>query len=139
MHSGYISNKLTIVSTLYPNLKYPNKIQSFVIEGSNANYFIDDLFQMVLLNVLHSYRKTQVRILKENTATDEDFIMKPHDNLYYSYHHKNFKKQRFLLSHLKDKNKDFRNFYGAKKKYDNLTKVINVEYAWHTKILWKNH
>lgn len=132
MHSGYMSDRLTFTNAMHTSLRYPNKIQSFVIEDSYANYFVDDLFQMVLLNVLHSYGKTQVRILKENTATDEDFIIKPHDNLYYSYNHKNFKKQRFLLSHLENKNDgdiSFRNFYGARKKYDNLTEVINGEYA----------
>jgi uncharacterized protein (DUF1919 family) len=63
----------------------------------------------------------------EEATTDEDFITKPYDNLYYSYHHKNFKRQRFLLSHLKNKNDGdihFRNFYGARKKYNNLTEVL---------------
>jgi hypothetical protein len=127
MNSGYVSDRLTFINALHPSLKYPNKIQSFIIKDSNANYFVDDLFQMVLLNVLHSYGKTQVRILKENATTDEDFITKPYDNLYYSYHHKNFKRQRFLLSHLKNKNDGdihFRNFYGARKKYNNLTEVL---------------
>lgn len=127
MNSGYISDKLTFVDALHPSLKYPNKTQSFEIKNSGANYFVDDLFQMILLNVSHSYDKTKVRILKENETTDEDWITRPYNNLYYSYCHKNFKKKRFLLSHLKNKNDgdiSFRNFYGARKKYDNLTKAL---------------
>ena len=127
MNSGYISDKLTIVDALHQSLKYPSKTQSFEIKNSDANYFVDDLFQMILLNVSNYYNKTQVRILKENETTDEDWITKPHDNLYYSYRHKNFKRQRFLLSHLENKNDgdiSFRNFYGARKKYDNLTEAL---------------
>lgn len=134
MNSGYISDKLTIVDTWHPSFKYPNKIQSFIIENSDANYFVDDLFQMILLNVSHYYNKTRVRILKENATTDEDWITKPHDNLYYSYRHKNFKRQRFLLSHLKNKNDgdiSFRNFYGAREKYDNLTAALLRIYPWN--------
>ena len=102
--NGYISDKFTFTNALHQSPKYPKKLESFKIAGTDANYFVDDLFQMIILiNVSHSYNITKVRILKENTATDEDWIQKPNDNLYYSYHHKNFKKQRFLLSHLKDK------------------------------------
>ena len=124
--NGYISNKLTFTNAQHPSPKYPRKLESFKVAGSNAHYFMDDLFQMILLN-LHM-DKIEIRIIesKYNTNTIEDFNMRQDDDLYYSYHHKQFNKQRFLLSHLKEETNVnyFREFYGARVKYSNLKKAL---------------
>ena len=86
---------------------------------------MDDLFQMILLN-LHHMEKVQIRIIESQYNNNEDWNNKSIDNLYYSYHHKNFKKQRFLVSHLKEKThvNYFRSFYKARVKYGILKKAL---------------
>ena len=122
--NGYISDKLTFTNALNASPKYPRKLESFKVVGTDAHYFMDDLFQMILLN-LHT-NKIQIRIIKSQYNNSEDWNNKSTDNLYYSYHHKDFKKQRFLLSHLKEEtNSDyFREFYGARIKYNSLKKAL---------------
>ena len=120
---GYISDKLTFTNALHRSTKYPRKLESFNVSNSDAHYFMDDLFQMILLN--NDIKKLQIRIVESEYNNSEDWNTKSEDNLYYSYHHKDFKKQRFLLSHLKEEtNSDyFREFYGARIKYSNLKKA----------------
>ena len=122
--NGYMSDKLTFTNGLYPSPKYKKKLESFRIATTNAHYFIDDLFNMILLN--KNLQKLQIRIVGSAYKNSEDWNTKTEDNLYYSYHHKDFKKQRFLLSHLKEEtNSDyFREFYGARIKYDSLKKAL---------------
>ena len=48
--NGYISDKLTFTNALHPSQKYPRKLESFRIATTNAHYFIDDLFNMILLH-----------------------------------------------------------------------------------------
>ncbi len=122
--NGYMSDKLTFTNGLYPSPKYKKKLESFRIATTNAHYFIDDLFNMILLN--NDIKKLKIRIVESAYHNSEDWNTKSEDNLYYSYHHKDFKKQRFLLSHLKEEtNSDyFREFYGARIKYDSLKKAL---------------
>ncbi len=122
--NGYISDKLTFTNGLYPSPKYKKKLESFRIATTDAHYFIDDLFNMILLN--NDIKKLQIRIVESKYKNSEDWNTKSEDNLYYSYHHKDFKKQRFLLSHLKEEtNSDyFREFYGARIKYNSLKKAL---------------
>ena len=122
--NGYMSDKLTFTNTLHQNQKYKQKLESFRIATIDAHYFIDDLFNMILLN--KNLQKLQIRIVESEYNNSEDWNTKSEDNLYYSYHHKDFKKQRFLLSHLKEEtNSDyFREFYGARIKYSNLKKAL---------------
>ncbi len=122
--NGYISDKLTFTNGLYPSPKYKQKLESFRIATTDAHYFIDDLFNMILLN--KNLQKLKIRIAESAYNNSEDWNTKSKDNLYYSYHHKDFKKQRFLLSHLKEEtNSDyFREFYGARIKYNSLKKAL---------------
>ena len=60
--NGYISDKLTFSNALHTSPKYPRKLESFKVAGTDAHYFIDDLFQMILLN-LHM-EKVQIRIIE---------------------------------------------------------------------------
>ena len=122
--NGYVSDKLTFTNALHTSQKYPRKLESFKVAGSDAHYFIDDLFQMILLN-LHT-NKIQIRIIESNYNNSEDLNTKSIDNLYYSYHHKNFKKQRFLVSHLKEEThvNYFRSFYEARVKYGILKQAL---------------
>ena len=122
--NGYISDKLTFTNGLYPSPKYKKKLESFRIATTDAHYFIDDLFNMILLNIYT--QKLKIRIVESAYNNSEDWNTKSEDNLYYSYHHKDFKKQRFLLSHLKEEtNSDyFREFYGARIKYNSLKKAL---------------
>lgn len=122
--NGYISDKLTFTNALHQSQKYPRKLESFRIATTNAHYFIDDLFNMILLN--ENIQKLQIRIVESKYNNSEDWNTKSTDNLYYSYHHKDFKKQRFLLSHLKEEtNYNYcREFYGARIKYNSLKKAL---------------
>ena len=122
--NGYMSDKLTFTNGLYQSPKYKKKLESFRITTTDAHYFIDDLFNMILLNIY--IPKLQIRIVESAYNNSEDWNTKSEDNLYYSYHHKDFKKQRFLLSHLKEEtNSDyFREFYGARIKYNSLKKAL---------------
>ena len=122
--NGYMSNKLTFTNGLHRSPKYKKKLESFRIVTTNAHYFIDDLFNMILLNLI--IEKLQIRIVESKYNNSEDWNTKSTDNLYYSYHHKDFKKQRFLLSHLKEGTNYnyFREFYGARIKYNSLKKAL---------------
>ena len=122
--NGYMSDKLTFTNGLYPSPKYKKKLESFRIATTDAHYFIDDLFNMILLNIY--IPKLQIRIVESEYNNSEDWNTKTEDNLYYSYHHKDFKKQRFLLSHLKEETNSnyFREFYGARIKYNSLKKAL---------------
>ena len=122
--NGYISDKLTFTNGLYPSPKYKKKLESFRIATTDAHYFIDDLFNMILLNIY--IQKLKIRIVESAYNNSEDWNTKSEDNLYYSYHHKDFKKQRFLLSHLKEETNSnyFREFYGARIKYNSLKKAL---------------
>lgn len=122
--NGYISDKLTFTSALHQSQKYKKKLESFRIATTSAHYFIDDLFNMILLN--ENIQKLQIRIVGSAYNNSEDWNTKSEDNLYYSYHHKDFKKQRFLLSHLKEEtNYNYcREFYGARIKYNSLKKAL---------------
>ena len=122
--NGYMSDKLTFTNGLYPSPKYKKKLESFRIATTDAHYFIDDLFNMILLN--NDIKKLQIRIVESAYNNSEDWNTKSEDNLYYSYHHKDFKKQRFLLSHLKEETNSnyFREFYGARIKYNSLKKAL---------------
>lgn len=122
--NGYMSNKLTFTNGLYRSPKYKKKLESFRIATTDAHYFIDDLFNMILLN--KNLQKLQIRIVESEYNNSEDWNTKSEDNLYYSYHHKDFKKQRFLLSHLKEETNSnyFREFYGARIKYNSLKKAL---------------
>ena len=122
--NGYMSNKLTFTNGLYRSPKYKKKLESFRIATTDAHYFIDDLFNMILLNIY--IPKLQIRIVESEYNNSEDWNTKTEDNLYYSYHHKDFKKQRFLLSHLKEETNSnyFREFYGARIKYNSLKKAL---------------
>ena len=126
--NGYISDKLTFTNALHTSSKYPRKLESFKVVGTDAHYFMDDLFRMILLN-LHHMDKIQIRIIESKYNNNEDFGIKSTDNLYYSYHHKNFKKQRFLVSHLKEEThvNYFRSFYEARIKYNSLKKALSNE------------
>ena len=122
--NGYMSNKLTFTNGLYRSPKYKKKLESFRIATTDAHYFIDDLFNMILLNIY--IPKLQIRIVESEYNNSEDWNTKTEDNLYYSYHHKDFKKQRFLLSHIKEETNSnyFREFYGARIKYNSLKKAL---------------
>ena len=122
--NGYISYKLTFTNGLHRSPKYKKKLESFRIATIHPHYFIDDLFNMILLNIC--IQKLKIRIVESTYNNSEYWNTKSEDNLYYSYHHKDFKKQRFLLSHLKEEtNSDyFREFYGARIKYDSLKKAL---------------
>ena len=122
--NGYMSDKLTFTNGLYTSPKYKKKLESFRIATTNAHYFIDDLFNMILLN--KNLQKLQISIVESEYNNSEDWNTKSEDNLYYSYHHKDFKKQRFLLSHLKEETNSnyFREFYGARIKYSSLKKAL---------------
>ena len=122
--NGYMSDKLTFTNTLHQNQKYKQKLESFRIATIDAHYFIDDLFNMILLN--KNLQKLQIRIVESEYNNSEDWNTKSEDNLYYSYHHKDFKTQRFLLSHLKEETNSnyFREFYGARIKYNSLKKAL---------------
>ena len=122
--NGYMSNKLTFTNGLHRSPKYKKKLESFRIATTDAHYFIDDLFNMILLNIY--IPKLQIRIVESKYKNSEDWNTKSEDNLYYSYHHKDFKKQRFLLSHLKEETNSnyFREFYGARIKYNSLKKAL---------------
>lgn len=122
--NGYMSNKLTFTNGLHQSPKYKKKLESFRIAATDAHYFIDDLFNMILLNIY--IPKLQIRIVESKYKNSEDWNTKSEDNLYYSYHHKDFKKQRFLLSHLKEETNSnyFREFYGARIKYNSLKKAL---------------
>ena len=122
--NGYMSNKLTFTNGLHRSPKYKKKLESFRIATTDAHYFIDDLFNMILLNIY--IPKLQIRIVESEYKNSEDWNTKSEDNLYYSYHHKDFKKQRFLLSHLKEETNSnyFREFYGARIKYNSLKKAL---------------
>ena len=122
--NGYMSDKLTFTNGLYPSPKYKKKLESFRIATTDAHYFIDDLFNMILLNIY--IPKLQIRIVESEYNNSEDWNTKTEDNLYYSYHHKDFKKQRFLLSHIKEETNSnyFREFYGARIKYNSLKKAL---------------
>ena len=122
--NGYISDKLTFTNSLHQSQKYKQKLESFRIATTDAHYFIDDLFNMIFLN--NDIQKLQIRIVESEYNNSEDWNTKTEDNLYYSYHHKDFKKQRFLLSHLKEETNSnyFREFYGARIKYSNLKKAL---------------
>ena len=122
--NGYISYKLTFTNGLHRSPKYKKKLESFRIATIDAHYFIDDLFNMILLNIY--IQKLKIRIVESAYNNSEDWNTKSEDNLYYSYHHKDFKKQRFLLSHLKEETNSnyFREFYGARIKYNSLKKAL---------------
>ena len=122
--NGYISYKLTFTNGLHRSQKYKKKLESFRIATTSAHYFIDDLFNMILLN--KNLQKLQISIVESEYNNSEDWNTKSEDNLYYSYHHKDFKKQRFLLSHLKEEtNYNYcREFYGARIKYNSLKKAL---------------
>ena len=122
--NGYMSDKLTFTNGLYPSPKYKKKLESFRIATTNTHYFIDDLFNMILLD--NNIKKLQITIVESAYKNSEDWNTKSEDNLYYSYHHKDFKKQRFLLSHLKEETNSnyFREFYGARIKYNSLKKAL---------------
>lgn len=122
--NGYMSNELTFTNGLYRSPKYKKKLESFRIATTDAHYFIDDLFNMILLS--NNIQKLQIRIVGSAYKNSEDWNTKSEDNLYYSYHHKDFKKQRFLLSHIKEETNSnyFREFYGARIKYNSLKKAL---------------
>ena len=124
--NGYISYKLTFTNGLHRSPKYKKKLESFRIATTDAHYFIDDLFNMILLN--NDIQKLQIRIVESEYNNSEDWNTKSTDNLYYSYHHKNFKKQRFLVSHLREEThvNYFRSFYGARIKYNSLKKALEA-------------
>ena len=122
--NGYISDKLTFTNALHQSQKYKQKLESFRIATTHPHYFIDDLFNMILLNIY--IQKLKIRIVESAYNNSEYWNTKSEDNLYYSYHHKDFKKQRFLLSHLKEETNSnyFREFYGARIKYNSLKKAL---------------
>ena len=120
--NGYISDKLTFTNSLHTSPEYPRKLESYLVVNTNPHYFMDDLFHMILLNA--HIEEVQIRIIDYKYNSNEDFNMRKDDNLYYSYYHKKFNKQRFLLSNLEDKKKDFREFYGARK-YNSLIKALS--------------
>ena len=122
--NGYMSDKLTFTNGLYPSPKYKQKLESFRIATTDAHYFIEDLFNMILLNIY--IQKLKIRIVESAYNNSEVWNTKSEDNLYYSYHHKDFKTQRFLLSHLKEETNSnyFREFYGARIKYSSLKKAL---------------
>ena len=122
--NGYMSDKLTFTNALHQSQKYKQKLESFRIATTHQRYFIDDLFNMIFLSIY--IQKLQIRIVKSAYNNSEDWNTKSKDNLYYSYHHKDFKKQRFLLSHLKEEtNYNYcREFYGARIKYNSLKKAL---------------
>ena len=122
--NGYMSDKLTFTNGLYQSPKYKKKLESFRIATTHPHYFIDDLFNMIFLNIY--IQKLQITIVESAYNNSEDWNTKSEDNLYYSYHHKDFKKQRFLLSHLKEETNSnyFREFYGARIKYNSLKKAL---------------
>ena len=122
--NGYMSNKLTFTNGLHRSPKYKKKLESFRIATTHPHYFIDDLFNMILLNIC--IQKLQIRIVEYKYKNSEDWNTKSEDNLYYSYHHKDFKKQRFLLSHIKEEtNSNYcREFYGARIKHNSLKKAL---------------
>ena len=122
--NGYMSDKLTFTNALHQSQKYKQKLESFRIATTSVHYFIDDLFNMILLN--KNIQKLQIRIVESKYNNSEDWNTKSEDNLYYSYHHKDFKKQRFLLSHLKEEThyNYCREFYGARIKYNSLKKAL---------------
>ena len=122
--NGYMSDKLTFTNTLHQSQNYKQKLESFRIATTYPHYFIDDLFNMILLNIY--IQKHKIRIVESAYNNSEDWNTKSEDNLYYSYHHKDFKKQRFLLSHLKEETNSnyFREFYGARIKYNSLKKAL---------------
>ena len=124
--NGYISDKLTFTNALHARPKYPRKLESFKVSNSDAHYLMDDLFQMILLNLNLVMDKIQIRIIESKYNNNEDWNNKSIDNLYYSYRHKQFKNQRFLLSHLKEETDAnyFRDFYGARLKYGILKKAL---------------
>ena len=122
--NGYMSDKLTFTNALHQSQKYKQKLESFRIATTHPHYFIDDLFNMILLNIY--IQKLKIRIVESAYNNSEYWNTKSEDNLYYSYHHKDFKKQRFLLSHLKEETNSnyFREFYGARIKYSRLKKAL---------------
>ena len=122
--NGYMSDKFTFTNGLHQSPKYKKKLESFRIATTHPHYFIDDLFNMILLNIY--IQKLKIRIVESAYNNSEYWNTKSEDNLYYSYHHKDFKKQRFLLSHLKEETNSnyFREFYGARIKYNSLKKAL---------------
>ena len=47
--NGYISDNLNFTNAQHSSLKYQKKIESYLVLSSNEYYFIDDLFNMLLL------------------------------------------------------------------------------------------
>ena len=97
---GYISNSLTFTNSLHQSQKYPRRLESFNVSNSDAHYFMDDLFQMILLNLLH-IDKIQIRIIESEYNNNEDWSIKSTNNLYYSYHHNKSKIWSFETSIIK--------------------------------------
>ena len=65
--NGYMSDKLTFTNGLYPSPKYKKKLESFRIATTDAHYFIDDLFNMILLNIY--IQKLKIRIVESAYIT----------------------------------------------------------------------
>lgn len=123
--NGYMSYNLTFKNSLHWSPKYQRKIQSFKVEASIAHYFIDDLFQMIMLNKSSNKETIQIRIIESEIHEKKDNNTKQTNDMYYSYHHKDFRYQRFLVTAIKEnKIKDFRNFYGARTKLNNLKNTL---------------
>mgnify|MGYP003457621748 FL=1 len=66
-----MSDKLTFTNTLHQNQKYKQKLESFRIATIDAHYFIDDLFNMILLN--KNLQKLQIRIVESEYNNSEDW------------------------------------------------------------------
>lgn len=119
---AYIRRNLTFMENNHQNNKYQFKIRSFKIENDCINYFVDDLFQMVLIDGINDSIK--IKIIRSEFPRNEFFNKKQEDDLYYSYNIKVPKNKRFLVSNLEKKIKNFRNFCGARTKLNNLKNAL---------------
>lgn len=119
---AYIRRNLTFMENNHQNNKYQFKIRSFKIKNDCINYFVDDLFQMVLIDGINDSIK--IKIIRSEFPRNEFFNKKQEDDLYYSYNIKVPKNKRFLVSNLEKKIKNFRNFCGARTKLNNLKNAL---------------
>lgn len=119
---AYIRRNLTFMENNHQNNKYQFKIRSFKIKNDCINYFVDDLFQMVLIDGINDSIK--IKIIRSEFPRNEFFNKKQEDDLYYSYNIKVPKNKRFLVSNLEKKIKNFRDFCGARTKLNNLKNAL---------------
>lgn len=119
---AYIRRNLTFMENNHQNNKYQFKIRSFKIKNDCINYFVDDLFQMVLIDGIDDSIK--IKIIRSEFTRNEFFNKKQEDDLYYSYNIKVPKNKRFLVSNLEKKIKNFRDFCGARTKLNKLKNAL---------------